>query len=271
MSATRTALFMIVLLALVAVLSAQVVQSQVIQGSELEEFLREANIVGSKTLSIGITAPKKLTMVRNDVTRYAVFKSIDEYKAMMKFEDGRIDSNFQDSWKSEIAAYEIDKIIGLGMVPATVERTYKGQKGSVQFWVDSMMSETERLNKKVKAPDAEDWNRRMFKTRVFDNVVYNTDRNLQNLLITEKWEIILIDHSRAFRPFEFLKSPKDLERFSLTMLAGLQRLTMENLTEKTGQYLPKPQIQGILKRRDAVLELAKKTAAQKGEEAAYYP
>jgi hypothetical protein len=156
------------------------------------------------------------------------------------------------------------------MVPATVERTYRGERGSVQFWVDSMMSESERLKEKVKSPDAEDWNRRMYKTRLFDNLVYNTDRNLQNLLITEKWEIVLIDHSRAFRPFEFLKTPKDLERFSLSMMEGIRRLDMKNLTEKAGKYLPKHQIEGILKRRDAILELARKTAAQ-SEGAVYYP
>ena len=45
---------------------------------------------------------------------------------------------------------------------------------------------------------------------------------------------------------------------------------MENLTAKVGKYLPKPQIEGILKRRDLAIELAKKLAAQKGEESVYY-
>jgi hypothetical protein len=255
---------------LAASLSAQV-ESQVIQGTELEEFLRNADIVEAKGISIGITAPKKLMMVWKGQTRYAAFKSIDEYKGIMKFDDGRVDVNFQDSWKSEIAAYEIDKIIGLGMVPATVERTYRGEKGSAQFWVESMMSEGERKERKTSAPDTESWNRQMFKTRLFDNMVYNTDRNLQNLLITKEWEIVLIDHSRAFRPLTMLKSPRDLERFSRSVLEGLHRLNMQNLTDRAGKYLPKPQIEGLLKRRDQILELAKKLAAQKGEVAVYYP
>lgn len=267
---SRTVLYLTIVVSLGVALSAQV-QSQVIQGNELEEFLREAEIVQSKAIPIGKTGPSKVMMVRNGVTRYAAFKSIDEYKSVMRFEDGRVDSNFQDSWKGEIAAYEIDKIIGLGMVPATVERSYKGQKGSVQFWVDSMMSETEHIQRKVAAPNAESWNQQMYKARLFDNIVYNTDRNLQNLLITKDWEIVLIDHSRAFRPFDMLKSPRDLERFSRSMLEGLQRLNMQNLTERAGKYLPKPQIQGILKRRDLAVELAKKLAAQKGDAVVYYP
>jgi hypothetical protein len=105
----------------------------------------------------------------------------------------------------------------------------------------------------------------MYKVRSFDNMVYNTDRNLQNLLITKDWELIMIDHSRAFRPLTLLKSPKDLVRFSRSMLQGLERLNEKNLTERAGKYLPKPQIQGVLKRRDEILKLAKKMSAEKGE------
>ena len=266
----RIGLSLMLMVVLVAVMSARV-ESLVIQGPELEEFLRQAEIVGAKGIDTGKTAPTKLTMEHNGVTRYAVFKSIDDERAIMKFDDGRIDSNFRDSWRSEIAAYEIDKIMGLGMVPATVERTYKGKKGSVQFWVDTMMSEAEHMRQKIEAPDIEDWNQRMFKTRVFDNLVYNMDRNLNNLLITREWEIVLIDHSRAFRPFSFLKSPKILERFSRSMLEGMRRLNKENLTEKTGKYLPKNQIEGLLQRRDEILKLAEKMAAEMGEAVVYYP
>lgn len=269
MRTLRTVLYFSLFLLLATAVAAQV-RSQVIQGEELENFLLKAEIVASKTLDIGVTAPKKVTMVLDGQTRYAVFKTVDEYKDLMKFSDGRQDMNFQDSWKSEIAAYEIDKIIELGMVPATVERTYKGAKGSVQFWVDSMMSELEHLKNKVVSPNAELFNQMMYKTRLFDNMVYNTDRNLGNLLITNDWEIILIDHSRAFRQLTMLKSPKDLERFSLSLLQGISKLNQQNLTEKAGKYLPKPQIEGLLKRRDHILALAKKVAAEKGE-GTYYP
>ena len=43
-----------------------------------------------------------------------------------------------------------------------------------------------------------------------DDFIYNTDRHLDNLLITEDWKIRLIDHSRTFRPFNELKNPKTL-------------------------------------------------------------
>jgi hypothetical protein len=269
MRTLRTAFYVTVLLLLATALRAQV-QSQVIQGEELENFLLKADFAEMKTLSVGITAPKKVTLVLDGQKRYGVWKTIDEYKSLMKFDDGRVDMNFQDSWKSEIAAYEIDKIIGLGMVPATVERTYKGANGSLQFWVESMMSEAEHQKTKAVSSNLQLFNEMMYKTRLFDNMVYNTDRNLQNLLITKDWELILIDHSRAFRPQTILKSPRDLEKFSRSLLDGISKLTEENLTAKAGKYLPKPQIQGLLKRRDQILALAKKTAKDKGEGDTYY-
>jgi hypothetical protein len=189
----------------------------------------------------------------------------------MKFEDGRIDVNHMDSWKGEIAAYEIDKIIGLGMVPATVERIYKGSKGSVQFFVDSIMTEAEHKSTKTQVGNPDLFNQMMYKTRLFDNLIYNTDRNLQNLLITKDSEIILVDHSRAFRPLTALRAPKDLTKLSRSVLDGLTRLNQKNLTEKTGKYLNKPLIDGILKRRDQILALAKKQAAEQGESVVLLP
>ena len=269
MRALRTVLFLSILFLLATALGAQV-KSQVIQGEEIENFLQKAEFAAVKTLDVGITAPKKVTLVLDGQTRHGVFKTIDEYKDLMKYDDGRREMNFQDSWKSEIAAYEIDKIIGLGMIPATVERTHKGVKGSLQFWVESMMSEEEHLRTKAVSPNPSLFNEHMYKTRLFDNMVYNTDRNLRNLLITKDWELILIDHSRAFRPQTMLKSPRDLERFSRSLLDGISKLTLANLTEKTGKYLPKPQIEGLLKRRDQILSLAKKTAVEKGELETFY-
>ena len=263
MRTLRTVFYFSILLLLAVAAGAQV-DSQIIQGSELENFLLKAEFVEAKTLSVGITGPKKVTLVLDGQTRYGVWKTVDEYKGLMKFDGGRVDVDFQDSWKSEIAAYEIDKIIGLRMVPATVERTYKGDKGSLQFWVDSLMTEAEHKKTKAKPPNPVLFNELMYKTRLFDNLVYNTDRNLGNLLITKDWELILIDHSRAFRPQSMLKSPKDLELFSRSMLEGIGKLTLENLTEKTGKYLPKPQIQGLLKRRDADSRSSEKVCRRKG-------
>ena len=39
----------------------------------------------------------------------------------------------------------------------------------------------------------------MWHVRMFDQLIYNVDRNLGNLVIDKNWTIWMIDHSRAFR------------------------------------------------------------------------
>ncbi len=246
------------------------VSSQAIQGPELEEFLRAAKIVQAARIPKGITLPQKLTLELDGVTRFGAFKSIDVSKPVQTFDGGAPEFGFQDSWKTEVAAYEVDKLIGLGMVPATVERTYNSTKGSEQFWVDSMMSEAERLQKKIPPPNAQQWNLTFQKVQLFDNLIYNTDRHMNNLLITKDWEMILIDHSRSFRVFKDLHQPKSMTRFSKSLLEGIQRLNTQNLTEKVGKYLSKDQIQALLARRDLIVALSKKIAAEQGEAKVLY-
>ena len=243
--------------------------SQVIQGAELEDFLTRGKIIAMKDIGEGVTLPKKATLELDGVKHFGVFKTIDE-SAKVKQLDRGIELEFQDSWKTEVAAYELDKLVGLGMVPATVERVYDGKHGSMQFWVESKMSEAERVKRKLQPPLAFEWDEQIARLRLFDNLIYNTDRHMNNLLITEDWKIRLIDHSRTFRPFDQVKDPKALTRFSRSLLEKMEQLNEPTLTEHLGKYLTPYQIQGLLKRRDAIMAISKKMVAEKGAGAVLY-
>lgn len=243
---------------------------QVIQGSKIEEILKNGRVAKTKDLPEGVTLPKKATLEFNGEQHFGVWKNIDEGPVPKKQLDSGIELQFQDSWRTEVAAYELDKLIGLGMVPATVPRLYDGKQGSMQFFVDSVMDEEQRLKKKIAPPNQVLWNQQVAKIRLWDNLIYNTDRNLGNLLITSDWQIRLIDHSRTFRPFDQLKDPKQLTIFSRTLLASIKQLNEPMLKEHLGKYLSPAQITGILKRRDAIVALADKMAAEKGAGAVLY-
>ncbi|PYS53127.1 MAG: hypothetical protein DMG13_13840 [Acidobacteria bacterium] len=245
------------------------------QGPEVEKFLSEAKITKMQDIPVGVTRPRKATLELDGITHFAAFKTIDEKKSGVTQLDRGVEIEFQDSWRTEVAAYELDKLIGLGMVPATIQRTYDGKQGSMQFWLDYesagiKMDEKTRITKKLSPPNPINWNQQVAKVRLWDNLIYNTDRNLGNLLITEDWKIRLIDHSRTFRPFNQLKDPKALTTFSRTLLAKLEELTEPMLREHLGKHLTPYQIQGLLKRRDVILELSKKLVKEKGAGAVLY-
>lgn len=237
------------------------------QGAGPEQFLAAAKVTEVRGVGTGITLPKKVTLELDGVTRSAAFKSIDESKV------GQVegDINFQDSWKTEIAAYVVDVTIGLGMVPATVQRRVDGQMGSLQWWVDSMMPESQRIKQAIPPPDAEAWNQLVLKMRLFDQLIYNVDRHADNILVTKDFQLRLIDHSRSFRPQRQLRDPKQLTRFSRSLLAGLERLQSDDLRKRLADYLNSGQVRGLLARRDAILELAKKAVQERGEAAVIYP
>lgn len=175
------------------------------------------------------------------------------------------------SYKTEIAAYEIDKMLGLGMVPATVERVIDHRRGSLQLWVDVLMSEEERLEGRKPPPDALAWSRMTTDFALFDNLIDNTDRHLNNLLITSEWKIALIDHSRSFRRNKKLRKPASLTRFSESLLDAISQLDRETLKEGVGQYLTGVQIKGLLERRDRILERSRKLVLERGPEVVLYP
>ena len=60
--------------------------------------------------------------------------------------------------------------------------------------------------------------------RVFDQLVFNVDRNLTNLLIIKSWDMVMIDTTRSFRLQHTLENPKNLGRCDRTLLANLRAL-----------------------------------------------
>ena len=68
--------------------------------------------------------------------------------------------------------------------------------------------------------------------KAFDNLILNTDRNAQNMLIDEDWHIVLIDHSRAFVSRKNLLPEKHQlpSTFDRGMLAKMQAMDFDNMS-----------------------------------------
>lgn len=231
-----------------------------------EEFLTHAKVVQSREIGTGITHPWRLTLSDGTVEHDAVFQSVDVSEAYHRLQSGGAEIGFRDSYHFNIAAYQLAKLLGLDvMVPATVERKWKGTTGSLSWWVPWKLMEATRIARKLSPPDADAWNRQMYKVRVFDELVYDTDPNLTNVLITEDWKVWRIDFTRAFRTQHTLRSPQNLEKCDRELLERLRKLTYEEVLAKTAPHLTKGQVKALLERRDKIVAYFEKLIAEKGE------
>jgi hypothetical protein len=237
---------------------------------QTRQFLLTAKVVDSRPATRGITHSWRLTLSDGTLTHDAHFQPIDEHKPEMKLATGT-ELNFVDSYKYNIAAYALAELIGMDdMVPMYVERKWKGNTGSMSLWLPSKMDEAERHKQKLTPPDADAWNNQMYKVRVFDQLVSDSDPNLTNVLIGENWQIWRIDFSRAFRTNKDVKEPKDLVRCDRQLLEKLKALDANALTEKTKNYLTKDEVKGVMARRDKIVAQFQKMIAEKGENEVLY-
>ncbi len=234
--------------------------------AQKEEFLLKAKVLKTRGAPKGITGTLRATLSDGALTHEASIQTLDEQKSKWEGADGSFEMNFKDSWKFNLAAYKLDRLLGLNMIPVTVERKYNGASGSFTWWVDDVaMDEVERTKKKIEVPNADDWNNQMYRVHVFDQLIYNIDRNLQNLLIDKSWQIWMIDHSRSFRTATTLKEPKNLQRCDQDLLERLKQLNNDTLKSELGKYLSPAEIKGLLARRDRIVKIFE----EKGPSALY--
>jgi hypothetical protein len=237
--------------------------------AEMEVFLKTAPIVSRKALDSGTTGSIRAILSDGKVTHDVHIQCLDVYRPVWKGAEGTVEKNFRDSWKFNIAAYRLARLLGIDdMVPMSVERTLEGKQCSVTWWVDNVwLVEVERRDKGIKPPATDSWVNQLNTIRVFDQLIYNTDRNQGNLLITPEWRVWMIDHTRAFRTQNTLLRPETLKRIDYGLLERLKKLNTVDLKRELGPWLRAEEIASILARRDEIVRFFEKEVRVKGEEA----
>jgi hypothetical protein len=231
--------------------------------AEIEQFLLKAKILKTKGIKKGVTGSVRATLSDGKLTHDAHIQMVDERQQQFTGNKGAVEFDFRDSWTFNIAGYRIDRLIGMNVVPVSVERTHDYKAAAFTWWLDDvMMLEEDRLAlkkskdkaKDAEPPDVEVWNQQMQMVRVFDQLIGNVDRNLGNLVITKDWRLWPIDHTRAFRTNKQPKEIANVTRAERGVLERMKALDKASLQSATGKYLTTFQIDAILARRDAIVK-----------------
>ncbi len=238
--------------------------------AEQENFLLTAKVIRSQTLSVGVTRSIRATLSDGKLTHDAHIQHVDESEPSFQLATG-YELNFRDSYKFNIAAYRLGRMLGLGMIPPAVERKIDGKPAALSWWIDDvMMTEKARYTRKLAPPDLDTWNQQIYRVRVFDQLIYNVDRNLGNIVITNDWKMWMIDHTRAFRLQKKLNKPQHLIKCDRQFLEALRNLDQEECRRKLHSALRKSEITALLARRDLIVSYFDQQAREQGEDAVLF-
>jgi hypothetical protein len=193
----------------------------------------------------------------------AVFKDIDQGKPQA----GRTASRYLH----EIAAYWLDRRLGLGVVPAVIARTIGGKEGSLQAIIETaidvvsirqyagleQVERDEALRRLAErySLDLEELIGQPARVRTFDALIGNPGREDEDRLwIPRDRKVVLVDHERAFSCTTDVGTSLLCESLDPDFRLAIKSLQLEELRAGHSKYLSEEQVGGLLARRDRILE-----------------
>jgi len=234
--------------------------------AEAIAFLQTAEVVATEKIPGTSGDPLKLVLERNGVRARAIFRTIDVERAKMDNvqEHAR---GFRDHYIYEVAAYELSRLLGLDNVPPATVRSLGGREGSIQLWIESAQGVQERLTERIDERFRRLWMFQKQNMAVFDNLIYNFDRNPGNILLGARGKVWFVDHTRAFKILPVLNHRNDIKVVERELWQNLQELEPALVRERLGPYLKATEIDALLARRDKLVKLIARRIAKHGEPA----
>ncbi len=204
---------------------------------DLETLLRTGDVVAMREMDAGRTI---VSISDGERTVDALFAK----------KDGR-------GFYADVAAYKLDRLLDLNMVPVAVQREVKGDDGSVQFLPYNWQDEQQRGASGSGGSAQCGLNKQWATMYVFDALIYNEGRSLQRMLYSpDKWQLVLVGHDRAFGTRRGM--PRHLRSVTLDIgdawTSALTSLTEEVLEQELGEVLDKHKRGALLARRDKLIK-----------------
>jgi hypothetical protein len=234
-------------------------------------FLRSADVVSIEDVGDGKTQPRRVVLADGEVRARAIFHTVDIRRQQVRIGD-RFHAVFRDSWRSQIAAYRVARLLGLDNVAPTVERRIDDETGSLQLWLENegLRTNADRVRAGQYPADVASWLSQEWSMHVFDALIFNDDRHAENILVDDQWKLWMIDHTRAFQSAREIRDLDKLNRIERQLLESLRLLDGDSIAAAVGDLLAPDQVNAILLRRDAILEHFGRLIDIEGEAAVVY-
>ena len=223
--------------------------------TEIEQMLKDGKVAKMEDVPIGVTKPQRATLEDAPV-RFAWKPLTPGYS-----------KGFMESYKAEIAAYKLDRMLGLNMVPPIVERNMNGRNGAAVLWVEHTRGWS--VEKPPQGPEPQ-WSKQLTRMKMFDVLIANIDRNQGNLIYDHDWHLFLIDHSRAFTGKKDLKGMAELGRVDRELWEKMAALTVEDLDRGLEKWVGTNEKKAMLARRDLMAKNIATMVAKRGEASVFY-
>ena len=222
------------------------------QEAAIERQLATAPVLSMEAVPIGVTKPQRGTFASGGPAARFAWKALPPSRR----------SGFSESYKAEIAAYQLDRLLGMQMVPPVVERTIDGKAGAAVYWIENTTGWNK--DKPAQGPEPE-WSKQISRMKLFDQLIANIDRNQGNLLYDRDWHLFLIDHSRAFTARTSTDGISALNTVDRSLWTKMDGLTAEDVSRALGAWLSPAEQKALLTRRDRMRQAIQKLVKQKGE------
>ena len=234
--------------------------------AEMEAFLLNAELSDIRGAGAGVTGSQRATASDGRLTHDVHIQTVDVSRSRFVARGARVELNFRDSYRYNVAAYRLAALLGIDSVPMSVLREIDGEPAAVTWWVDDVaMIEQERIEQRTLGPDPARTSRQFFTMYVFDELIQNRDRNQGNILWTTDWKMWLIDHTRAFRQDVELTRPQRMTRIERYLLDGLRGLTPDAVEAALDDSLSSGERSSVIRRRDLLLQHFDDRIARFGE------
>jgi len=227
-----------------------------------EELLRTAPIITvAKNESTGRTSSWKVYLNDGQTAFRAIFKYVHRPRPRP----------LPSSYQYELAAYALNKLYGLGLVPPTIEREVDGLKGSLQCFCEGVMSEAARLRKKIMPPEGINLENALAEVGLFENLTNNPREDASDILVNASdWKVWRVDFSEAFAPDKVILTASPFARCSRKLYANLLEVSDEALRNAVQPYLNGEEIEALLARKKMIVDWLASLIRDKGESAVLF-